>query len=116
MQYHVRSFYAIVRTMSSDNNKSLHGHGVHYSADFKYRASKARWLGPFYSYGLALINYKVWDEIMYPFPIFNGCNVEVWEWMSNYIPYWTCDYLSINNSITFLSGCEDSTRINSTIH
>ena len=27
------------------------------------------------------INYKVWDEITYPFPNFNGTTVEVWEWL-----------------------------------
>ena len=41
--------------------------------------------GPFYQYGLTLIpacvsnyiHHKVWDEITYPFPNFNGCTVEV---------------------------------------
>ena len=27
---------------------------------------------------------KVWDEITYPFPNFNGCTVELWEWISNF--------------------------------
>ena len=44
--------------------------------------------GPFYLHGLTLISawvsdtihYKVWDEITYLFPNFNGCTVEVWEW------------------------------------
>ena len=27
---------------------------------------------------------KVWDEITYPFPNFNGCTIEVWEWISNF--------------------------------
>ena len=41
---------------------------------------------------------KLCDEIMYPFPNFNGAAVEVWEWMRNFIqrfmmavityPYW----------------------------
>ena len=30
---------------------------------------------------------KVWDEITDPFPNFNGCTVEVWEWISNFTPY-----------------------------
>ena len=30
---------------------------------------------------------KVWDEITYPFPNFNGCSVEVWEWIINFIPH-----------------------------
>ena len=30
---------------------------------------------------------KVWDEITYPFPNFNGCTFEVWEWISNFIPH-----------------------------
>ena len=35
------------------------------------------------------IHYKVWDEITYPFPNFNGCAVEVWERISNFIPHFT---------------------------
>ena len=44
-----------------------------------------------------IIHYKMWDEITYPFPNFNGCTVEVWEWISNIIPHFTgeCDYLSM---------------------
>ena len=29
---------------------------------------------------------KVWEEIAYPFRNFNGCTVEVKEWISNFIP------------------------------
>ena len=32
------------------------------------------------------IHFKMWGEIAYPFPNFNGCTVEVWEWKSNFIP------------------------------
>ena len=28
----------------------------------------------------------MWDEITYPCPNFNGCTVEVWEWISHFIP------------------------------
>ena len=34
---------------------------------------------------------KVWDEIIYPFPNFNGCTVEVWEWINNFIPNFIMD-------------------------
>ena len=27
----------------------------------------------------------VWDEITYPFPNFNGCILELWQWKSNFI-------------------------------
>ena len=32
--------------------------------------------------------HEVWDEISYSFPNFNGAafEVEVWEWISNFIP------------------------------
>ena len=51
--------------------------------------------GPFYYYGLTLIpawisnhmHNKVWDEITYPFPNFNGGTIEVWVWISNFIPH-----------------------------
>ena len=33
------------------------------------------------------IHYKMWDEIAYPFPNFNGSTVEVWEWISNTISH-----------------------------
>ena len=32
---------------------------------------------------------KVWDEIVHPFPNFNGTPVEVWELISNFIPHFT---------------------------
>ena len=35
------------------------------------------------------ILYKMWDEITYPFSNFNGCTVEVWEWMNNFIELFT---------------------------
>ena len=35
------------------------------------------------------ICYKVGDEITYPTPNFNGATTEVWEWTSNFIPYFT---------------------------
>ena len=41
---------------------------------------------------------KVWDEIIYPFSNFNGCTVEVWEGISNYIPHF------ILGVITYLKG------------
>ena len=34
---------------------------------------------------------KVWGEITYPFPNFNGATVEVWEWISNLIPHFMMD-------------------------
>ena len=39
---------------------------------------------------------KVWDEITYPFSNFDGCIVEVWEWISNFIPhFYDCYHLSM---------------------
>ena len=38
---------------------------------------------------------KVWDEITYPFPNFNGATVEVWEWISYSTFYNGCNYLSM---------------------
>ena len=34
------------------------------------------------------------DEITYPFPTFNCCTVEVWEWISNFIPQFTMDVIT----------------------
>ena len=56
----------------------------------------------FYSHGLTLIpawksNHtpsNVWGEISYPFPNFNGATVEVWDWMSNFIPQLTAHIIA----------------------
>ena len=40
---------------------------------------------------------KVWDEITYLFPNFNGCTIEVWERICNFIPHF------IIGVITYLS-------------
>ena len=32
------------------------------------------------------INYNVWDDITYAFPNVNNTVVEIWEWISNFIP------------------------------
>ena len=37
---------------------------------------------------------KVWDKITYPFPNFNDYIVEVWEWISNYIPHFKMDVIT----------------------
>ena len=34
---------------------------------------------------------KVWDEITYPFLNFNGCTVEVQEWLSNFFSHFIMD-------------------------
>ena len=33
--------------------------------------------------------YKMWIEITYPFSNFKGATVEVWEWISNFIPHFS---------------------------
>ena len=37
---------------------------------------------------------KVWDEITYPFPNFNGCKIEVWDWKTNSIPHFIIDVIT----------------------
>ena len=32
---------------------------------------------------------NVLDKITYPFPNFNYATIEVWEWISNFSPYYT---------------------------
>ena len=40
---------------------------------------------------------KAWDEIIYPFKNFDGCTIDVLEWISNFHPTLNngCDYLSM---------------------
>ena len=37
---------------------------------------------------------KLWDEITYPLPNFDGCTLEVWEWVSNFIPHIIMDVIT----------------------
>ena len=37
---------------------------------------------------------KVWDEMTYQFPNFNGATAEVWEWKSNFIPHIIMDVIT----------------------
>ena len=58
--------------------------------------------GFFYSFGLTVISAcignhmfrKVWDEIIYPFPNYNGATVEVGEWICNFISYFIMDVIT----------------------
>ena len=45
---------------------------------------------------------KVWGEIAYPFRNFNGYTIsmEVWEWISNSIPYFMMDEITAHIGIT----------------
>ena len=39
---------------------------------------------------------KLWDEIINPFPNFNGYIIEVWEWINNVISHFKgCNNLSM---------------------
>ena len=51
----------------------------------------------FYIHGITLIlawiddyiHWKMWHEIIHPFPNFNGGTVEYWEWISYFTPHFT---------------------------
>ena len=68
-------------------------------------------LGPFYQRGLSpawISNHtpvKVWGEITYPFPSFNGANVEVWEWswISNFILHFIMDVIMLGLKLIHVS-------------
>ena len=59
---------------------------------------------------------RLWDEITYQFQNFNGCTVEVWEWISDFTPalYNGCNHvipgigerLSLPSSSTWISKLE----------
>ena len=42
---------------------------------------------------------KVWDEITYTFWNFNDCTVEVWEWVSKFIPHFKMDVIIFDAGI-----------------
>ena len=49
---------------------------------------------------------KVCDKITYPFPNFNGCTVEAWVWISNFIPHFIIDVM-LNSTRTISSDFMD---------
>ena len=59
-------------------------------------------LGPLYWHGWTLIpacinNHmpnNVCNAIIHPVPNFNGCTIEVWEWVSNCFPHFTIDAIT----------------------
>ena len=40
------------------------------------------------------VSSKVWDEITYAFPNFNGATIEVWEWISNSTSHFIMDLIT----------------------
>ena len=55
-------------------------------------------------------NHKMWNEITYPFPNFNGCTVEVWEWIRNFILYFTEHVITYPGPLIFSIFQEICTR------
>ena len=60
-------------------------------------------LGPSHWNGITLIpawisdymHFKGWDEITNPFPNFNGCTIEVWEWIIIFIQHLNIHVISL---------------------
>ena len=58
--------------------------------------------GHFYLHGLNYIpawisNHmpsKVWEQIIYSFPNFSVSNIEIWEWISNFIPHFIMNVIT----------------------
>ena len=70
--------------------------------------------GPFYLRALTSIpvwisnhiNSKVRDEIIYPFPNFNGSTIKVWERIRHFIPHPESEYLSVwGSKLKHVSKC-----------
>ena len=64
-------------------------------------------MGPFYWHDLTLILawmnnyilYNMWNDITYPLTNFNGATIEVWEWICNFIPYFTGHVITYHTSM-----------------
>ena len=58
---------------------------------------------------------KVYNGIMYPFPNFSSCIIEVWEWISNFSPHTLvgCNYSSMQKSS--MCYCVQSTLVMSSV-
>ena len=85
--FHVNPFH-VTHLMYGYLRYSLRRYHITQYLMFPCCVYKQSW-SPFYQHAL----YKVWDEITYPFPNSNGCTVEVWEWMNNFIPHFRVDII-----------------------
>ena len=56
---------------------------------------------------------KVWGEITCPFPDFNGCIIEVWEWINNLITHIMMDVITYPCCLQFCPYCYDMFRADS---
>ena len=67
-------------------------------------ANTLEFCAPLYRHGLTLcpawicnhMPRKVWDGNTYPFLNFNGCTVEVQDWISNFIPHFMMDVIILS--------------------
>ena len=75
---------------------------VHLIVQYEDRVKNTDPWGLYYKHGLTSIpawinNHmpsKVRNEITDSFPNINGCTVEVWEWMNNFIPHILMDVIT----------------------
>ena len=52
---------------------------------FKHPEILLKWI--YFNFGIDnRMSSKVWDEMINPFPHFNGYTAEVWEWINNFTP------------------------------
>ena len=58
---------------------------------------------------------KVWDDIVHPIPNYIGANVEIWKWLSNFIPHLIMDVITYpcwdKNQSRFVKGTPDRSFI-----
>ena len=94
-------------TTASQNNTQDGGFNPSTTGPFIHWPVSCR--DPIYQHGSTLITAwisnhtpcKVWDEITYPFPNFNGATIEVWEWISNYIPHFKMDVITHSSTLKY---------------
>ena len=51
----------------------------------------------------------MWDEITNPFPNFNGAAIEIWEWISKFIPHYMTDVITDRWSTNIFQRCFSNT-------
>ena len=51
------------------------------------------------------IHQKLFDEITYPFPIFNGAVVDICEWINNLITHFVWSLIHTGNQLKYIHAC-----------
>ena len=88
-EYRCSAFYYLILSKQTFTSqlvlkKKFCDFSLTFAGNFKFSLSSIEFID----------NDKLWDEITNPFSNFNSTTIEVWEWISNFIPHFITDVIT----------------------